>query len=462
MAGKRGGTSDIDSLPQRAGSAQKAVRALSGAFDDLARTGEVTNKSLVQAFGALEALGPAGHIAAAGLRLVAGQFIAVAEAGASGMIGAVNDLNSSLQIQAQIMARADGTYKALGAQFRSLASVSVELAQEQDKVKTILASSAAGIEQQTSIWNLAKKGFAATGESLNGLAAGTRDALIASAAHTRQLLARKDALNSEIGAFQSNERAMESWGRAMLFNQQIQKTLEGTGAQSSGQVSAVVESRIAGIDREVSSLKAKGQALLALARIESEQSGMASEGTLERIRENQLETDSLQAKAQMYRDVGAIADSAIGGTAAGAFDAYANALDKTISLNQIFAGGFDRSMRNMAASVVRSVGQQAAVKGAFEVAEAVGSFAIGAYPMAALHLEAAGLYFGVAALAGVAAGAISVKGAPAGSSRGPGGRAGDSGDNGPRINVTIIGAPDWDGKRAVAGWIAEVAAAGGG
>lgn len=411
------------------------MRALSGAFNDLARSGSVTNDNLTRSARALEALGPAGQIASVALGGVLQTYIGIADAAAKGMTGAMLDLNRALTIQAQIMAQADGTYKSLNAQYRELVTVSIDLAQEEEKRRAILASTSLEVTEQMSLWNLFKNGMDATSESLQGVAADTRAALIASAAHTRQLIARRDALNDEVSAAKANEAAMDDLRRKQTSNALLSKALG---------------------ESEIDVLRRKRHELEEVARLQAGATGIVDQSTVASI-------EGLTRQIELMEDVAEIANTAIAGTAAGAFNAYADALDETISLNQIFAGGFDRSMRNMAASVVRSVGQQAAIKGAFEVAESIAAFARYDVPGGTGHLKAAGVYFSVAAIAGVGAGALSVKSAGGGGGGVAGSRGGrpSDGDSGPRYFITVIGAPDWEGKQRITQWVREIEAGGG-
>lgn len=174
-----------------------------------------------------------------------------------------------------------------------------------------------------------------------------------------------------------------------------------------------------------------------------------------------------EARAQSLRDhwkgvtddMKLMAKDAFADVMVGAFNAYADALDRTISLNAIFAGGFDRALRNMAASTVRSVGQQATVKGAFEVAEAFASLARYDGVGFAGHMKAAGAYFAVAATAGVAAGALSVNagGAAGGGVRLPGANPDgtDRGGPSPTFQLILLGAPDASVKDEIARWVRD-------
>lgn len=136
-----------------------------------------------------------------------------------------------------------------------------------------------------------------------------------------------------------------------------------------------------------------------------------------------------------------------------ALNAYYDALDKTVSLNAIFAGGFDRAMRNAAAATVRSVGQQAAVRAIFELAE---GWACLGNPLLAefapFHFKSAAIFGGIAIGAGPGAGLLSVMPAGGGGGKekgGAGSGSGSSGGGGPNINVTFIGTLDTQARRDI-------------
>lgn len=164
---------------------------------------------------------------------------------------------------------------------------------------------------------------------------------------------------------------------------------------------------------------------------------------------------------EAYDRLGESIQASLIGGAVSAFDAYAAALDETIALNAIFAGGFDRSMRNVAASTLRSIGQQATVEGAMSAAKAIRDYSDGNLPGAIGHTKAAGMFFGVAALAGVASGAMSVSasgggGASAGGGGGSFGGGNNGGDNVTQ-NITIIGTLDAEAAENLYGQLAEAA-----
>lgn len=141
-----------------------------------------------------------------------------------------------------------------------------------------------------------------------------------------------------------------------------------------------------------------------------------------------------------------ISDSAkyhIQGLGAGAFNAYADAMDNAITTGKLSSEAFGRALQNVLATTLRGIGQESAMKGAFQIAEGIAGLASGD-PRAGGHFVAAGKYFAVAAAAGAAAGAVSV------SPGGGGGRGGRGGRDGGREvvqNVTVIGALD-SGARA--------------
>lgn len=104
--------------------------------------------------------------------------------------------------------------------------------------------------------------------------------------------------------------------------------------------------------------------------------------------------------------IGQLGNSALGSLASGAFVAYSDAIDEAIDTGHFAVDDFGAALRSVAASTIRSVGQQAAVKGGFEVGEGIVALATGDEG-ATGHFVAAGKFFAVAAVSGAAAGALS-------------------------------------------------------
>lgn len=142
--------------------------------------------------------------------------------------------------------------------------------------------------------------------------------------------------------------------------------------------------------------------------------------------------------------IGEMAHQQIGTIASGAFDAYAEAIDAAISTGEFSVKSLGAALRNMLSQTLRSIGQEAAVRGAFQVAEAIGALAsvVTAWK-APGHFAAAAAYFGVAALAGAAAGALSTGGGGARTEpRNRDDSTGEGGGGSISQEVTIIGALD--------------------
>lgn len=98
--------------------------------------------------------------------------------------------------------------------------------------------------------------------------------------------------------------------------------------------------------------------------------------------------------------------------AAAAFDAYVDSMEHAVETGHFSAKGIGKSMRASAKQSLLSIGQQASVKGAFEVAEGVSSYADHDSTGGGKHMAAAGKWFAVAGLAG--AGAAATGGAEGG------------------------------------------------
>lgn len=181
------------------------------------------------------------------------------------------------------------------------------------------------------------------------------------------------------------------------------------------------------------------------------------------------EIERVRRHAPTALEVAASAAAHLGSVGGGAFDAYADAMDRSISVQSLLSQQTGRAMQNVVASTLRGIGSEAAANAVMETAKGIaastGPAGVAAFGNPGGHFAAAGMFASVAALAGVGSGALSVKPGGGGGGGGGGssrdGRSSEASDS-PMVNVTVIGAPDWDGKRELAKWVAEVAASGGG
>lgn len=116
---------------------------------------------------------------------------------------------------------------------------------------------------------------------------------------------------------------------------------------------------------------------------------------------------ALQAFDAFVHGMAEISRNALGQLASGAFDAYANAVDDAITTGDFAGGQLGSTLRSLTSSTLRSIGQQATVKGAFAIGEGVAALAKPDRKAATGHFGSAGKFFAVAALSGAAAGAFS-------------------------------------------------------
>jgi len=455
MAGRR---RDIDTLPQRAGQAAKAVSHLGNAFEELARGGTVSNTALMQAARSLQGLGPAGQIASAGLVMAIARLDEVAKSGEKLVSTQFAGFNRSLEAAVSFQAKAANAADGLKESWKSLGTIASALTDEEVKREESLKRVSAAMRQNLDITAIAKAGaqglgaalinldFSAEGllapglektrEALTNMTRSEREALLASIEATRQLLARKERIEDEISATERATRAWENFNRQVRLAEDIRKARGQQRDPNAGLVD-VSEKRQEVADLEELVQQYENQAATAQATNNEAE----YESALRNIAAGEQRIDQLERQIVVMRAVASIADSAIRQTAAGAFDAYADALDETVSMNQLLHSSFDRTMRNVAASTIRSVGQQASVEGAMEAARALAALATYRYDAAANHAAASAAFFGVAALAGIGAGLTSVKGPGLGGSSRKGADGGPGGGK-VSVNVTWIGAPD--------------------
>lgn len=137
-----------------------------------------------------------------------------------------------------------------------------------------------------------------------------------------------------------------------------------------------------------------------------------------------------------FATIGQMAESQIGTLAAGAFEGYTAAMQKSIETGHISSKALGVAMKQTLKNVLTSIGEESTVKAAFQVAEGVGSLAERDFPAAGQHFEAAGLYLATAAAAGAGAAALG-SGHSAGASGS--GSSGDGGGDAVTQEVVIIG-----------------------
>src|SRR5439155_15265083 len=103
-----------------------------------------------------------------------------------------------------------------------------------------------------------------------------------------------------------------------------------------------------------------------------------------------------QETSHAFATIGSMAEQQIGQMAAGMFDAYANAMAKAIQTGEFSATALGAAGRKVLANALRTIGEEATVKAAMQIAEGVAAIAgIGTATDAPMHFEAAALYLGV-------------------------------------------------------------------
>lgn len=144
-----------------------------------------------------------------------------------------------------------------------------------------------------------------------------------------------------------------------------------------------------------------------------------------------------------WNQLGDVAYRQIGVIGAGAFNAYADAMETSMKTGELSAKSFEKAMKQVLAGTLRTIGQESAIKGAFQLAEGIGSAATLNAPKAALHFASSAKFFAIAAVAGAGAGALSAGSDGGGGSRGssvePAGAEESEGGEDIVQTVTVIG-----------------------
>lgn len=143
-------------------------------------------------------------------------------------------------------------------------------------------------------------------------------------------------------------------------------------------------------------------------RLESEIPGIHAEieGKVQLIALINEQIAAQLALADAHDFVAASAQRSIGGIGAAAFDTLALATERAVRGQQAFGAETERALKSALKSVTTSIGREAALKSAFQLAEGFGNLAIGNIPSATLNFQAAAIYGGLAVGAAAAAGAL--------------------------------------------------------
>jgi len=429
---------DIEGLPGRTQAATKGVTALSGAFGELSKKGELSASSINQIAGSLAMVNPLLGLVAASVGAVVSSFKLLEEL----------ELKDSMALFAVGARQTVAEFERFAAVTQAGAEASAGLktkAEELAVAQSILREKTASVASEAARQNKLVADGTTTQESADAALAAFTQGVINNYTATVQRVA---GLKDDIAAIQQQTAVTKR-------QQQAQEAYNASVTRENALYSARREGR-ARFDIFASQSRAEELQQLEMIAgqyerqydLEVANGDVNAAVTLQNLRNSQDRIDALESEIEMQHRVGAIAQSAIAGTASGAFDAYAEALDKTVSLNALFEKSTDRTLRNVAASTIRNVGRQAAVEGAMEAARALASLAVRDFEGAGNHAAASAAFFGVAAAAGVAAGLVSVKPASASSGgRGRGDAGAGDGKSGPVIHLTVIGNLDTEARK---------------
>lgn len=427
MANDHNDHSDFNTLPNRADRARGAIRNLSSAFEDLSKNGTLTSRavnSLANAMGAIPH--PGAQVASLGIQ-IGSAILGAAEAAEEFKRKQLAE--EFKRVQDEIERGLDSVRAFRDAMLSGDTTLDANVKQRIQNIRDVASASERAIEagivssrDQIAKWKQEQDLYVA-GQG-RWLVLGT--AIAEMEAHIRAEQSR----STKVMADASDEIRL-LLGRFDDYTGNVRKAEKATKDFSDSLKGISVTDTIGGPEQEASI-----QRNIDLYYQWAAAGRMVSETLKEQAGEHGM----------MF--------------AADAYNAYADALDKTVSLNQLFAGGFDRAMRNVAASSIRSVGQRAAVDAAYETAKGIAAIAIGD-PMAPVHFKAAAAFAAIALAAGAGSGLVSVAPGGGGFSSG-GGRGGrESGGRegrGTTINLTVIGAPDFTTKQTIAQWVHEIEA----
>lgn len=420
--------SDLEGLPGRARAGASAVGGLAKAFDDLSKSGKVSHQTIVGLIGVLPALSsPVGALAL-------------------GIAGAATALGRWTEEAAKAADESAGLTSAMDRYYEAIISGATEsealLRKQEAERHEQFARRRAELEKENSLWNRVVEGMAATADPTGLIRRGVKMVGDAYEEHLAESAARAkkelDELAATLGRESRFAKALSETGNTIneFFIEDMQEGL-GTTAR--------MLALVTGDERE-EALHATGQGMLFIA------------GAIASIRDEAVTTE--QVMFSLARTMEFEVGRAFGTAGVGIFDAYADAMERSISITSLFSEETGRAMQNALAASLRALGQSAAAHAAEELAyaamTAINPTAAALYGPAPAHLAAAGMWASVAALAGVASPALSVGGG-GGRDRGrlPGADTGRGDERGPTFQLILLGNPDAATKDELARWIQD-------
>lgn len=452
--GRGAGSLSSGELAKGARAATGGIHALGSAFDDLSKKGEISSQSINQFASSVAAVNPLLGVLVAAVGVTVGSFQRLKELDlkdslvqlGAGVKVAVNEFDrfvdrttagagesGALKEKLKDLAEAQGFLR------QHIAAVNAEAIRQTELAKTQGADADTALRRVESEIELEKSRVATAAAVVDAMTAEIEALRKRKAEQERAAKTQKD-FNESI----ANEREIfEAKQRGRGTERQVElKELEMLAAQYDRQYDIEVKAGDANVDV-----------------------------TAKNIRNVALRIDALEQEIQSQQRLGQMAEQAIGGVAAAAFDQYANAVDRVIDGQNAFNKGSGRALQNATSNIMKQVGREAAVYAVMETAKGIaastGPAGLAAFGDPSGHFAAAATFASVAALAGVSAGALSVKGGNGGGSGGGNGGGGGSGDagspsGGPHISVVVIGSLDTQARKDLAAQLAEEFAQGGG
>lgn len=442
------GRGDIDSLPLRAGQATTAVNTLSKGLENLGREGKVTYESVSQLLNGLGRLHPAlGAVAqAAKLTILSFQLL--------------EQVEKDFRLQSL-----SDDLRSLSKDFDGVAAGAKMLAEAEDYL-------------QDETGELAKKQALIKGHLMDfhhEMAEAARRSRELGDAEEGQVNQLRDSAQTHLDSIQRLENEAEDLRRLIErkkeateaereFAETIARRNELFAFEHGGfdKSNALLGQRRAAIQSGLDFWREEEAQLRLRAEHEIKTTGVVSDATRARIVEIRAETAALEAQARVYDELAQIAANALGGIAVGAFDAYVAAMERSISINSLLSESTGRAMQNVLASVLKSVGAQAAAQAIMELAYGVAAmtpWGRGVYGDPAFHFKSAALFGSVAVLAGMGSAGLSVN---TGGGGGGGSAGNDRQESGKTATVQlfIFGRPDRASLRDLARQVQEEMAAG--
>ena len=440
MAGSKRGFGDLN---VRAEAATKGVNALTHAFGDLSKKGEVSAASINQLAGSLAMVNPVLGLITAAVGATVASFKMIEELDAKEAL-------EGFGVGANVAAL----------EFQRFAAVTVVGAGSSDRLMEAqkrLADSQFSLKEKASLLNIEIARQAALVKEHPELEANAAAAVEDYKNKLKeQFKARADivdAIQIEIEHIKGDEAATKRNQKAQDdYNETLEREIDLFNLTQRGRAQAggLRGQQIEEIERHIALAEQ-------LYEVELKTSTGDPAATLKRISDLKDYSAELEFQISVQERLGAMAESAIAGAGAAAFDQYGAAMERVVDGNNAFNKSSGRAMQNALSATLKQVGQRAAIEATMETAYGVAAltpYGAAIYGPPGQHFAAAAMFASVAAITGASGAALSVKSGGGGGGGGSG-RGNAGGGKTLNLSLTVVGTLDTQSRKDLFSQLAQ-------